>query len=115
MIWFLNDPFWSPIASLFIALLLGIARQFYEQIVHPRKKYLVKNQFKKEVFIAFCCGLMGLLLALFMGIAGYGIHLICGIGAWTAPNILTVAARISGKLVTAKDGELTGEKPENKK
>ena len=113
MIWFLNDPFWSPIASLMIAFLSGIARQYYEQIVHPKRKTIPK-QFQKEVFIASFCGLAALILALTTGIAGYGVHLVCLAAAWTSPNILKVISRKVEKDIGAKEGELTGEKPEAK-
>ena len=113
MIWFLNDPFWSPIASLMIAFLSGIARQYYEQIVHPKRK-TIHRQFQKEVYIATICGLAALILALTTGIAGYGIHLACLAAAWTSPNILKVISRKYEKDVGAEEGELTGKKPKGK-
>ena len=108
---FLSDPFWSPVASVLIAITGGVARQFYEQLRHPRKKWS-RWQFSREIFIAFFCGIMALILALFTGITGYGIHLICGTAGWTSPNILTLISRKTEKLAGGKEGELSGERKE---
>ena len=109
MIWFLNDPFWSPAASLLIAVFSGIARQFYEQIWRPKRK-TIPGQFQKEVYIATVCGLAALLLGLTTGITGYGIHLACLAAAWTSPNVLRYVSRKFEKDVGAEEGELTGAK-----
>ena len=109
MIWFFNDPFWSPVASLIIAVTGGIARQYYEQLRHPKKK-IVPGRFRKEVFIATFCGIMALFLALLTGITGYGVHIFCGIGAWTSPNFLTLISRKVEKETGCKEGELSIDK-----
>jgi len=88
-----TEQAWEAIIAVFLATLGGLARLLNEKDNTKRQW----SRMLSELFISGFAGLMVLMLARTIGLAGDWLGLVCGMSGWIGPRILNLVAKQPGK------------------